>query len=108
MLSLAAVRTEVSLPEVLRIRQFIKDNAWGHHASCTCKIGPASDPMTVVDSRFGYTAQFTRRGRLGFSQNTRGFDMTAVYLTSEKASDVIIEDAQSTIENQDRRTDHSG
>ena len=32
--------------------QFVQDNAWGHHASCTCPIGPASDPMAVLDSNF--------------------------------------------------------
>src|SRR5690606_9520071 len=34
------------------IRQFIRDQAWGHHASCTCKMGPRSDVMAVVDNRF--------------------------------------------------------
>ena len=30
-----------------QIRQFIKDNAWGHHASCTCKMG--TEDISVVD-----------------------------------------------------------
>ena len=34
------------------IGQWIKDNAWGHHASCTCKIGADNDPMAVLDSQF--------------------------------------------------------
>ena len=25
------------------LEKFVRDNAWGHHASCTCKIGPDSD-----------------------------------------------------------------
>ncbi len=25
------------------IRHFVKNQAWGHHASCSCKMGPASD-----------------------------------------------------------------
>ena len=26
------------------LRTFVRDNAWGHHASCTCPIGPVLDP----------------------------------------------------------------
>ncbi len=33
------------------LRDFIRNNAWGHHASCTCAIGPESEGG-VVDSRF--------------------------------------------------------
>jgi choline dehydrogenase len=49
------------------IRRFVEDNAWGHHASCSCQIGPAGDPLAVVDSRFrvhGVT-QPARRRRVG-------------------------------------------
>src|SRR5260370_23745745 len=35
-----------------QIVQFVKDNAWGHHASCTNPMGPATDPDAVVDSNF--------------------------------------------------------
>ena len=28
------------------------NNAWGHHASCTCAIGPHTDPLAVLDSNF--------------------------------------------------------
>src|SRR5947199_298240 len=34
------------------LRQHVIDNAWGHHASCTAKIGADSDPMAVLDSSF--------------------------------------------------------
>src|SRR5262249_20615279 len=33
-----------------KLRQFIQDEAWGHHASCTNKIGADNDPMAVLDS----------------------------------------------------------
>ena len=32
--------------------RYIRDNAWGHHASCTNKMGPASDPLAIVDQNF--------------------------------------------------------
>lgn len=65
--------------------------------------------MTVVDSRFRVhgTPSLRLVDASGVSQNARGVE-TAVYLICEKASDVIIEDTQTTVENQDRRTDHSG
>jgi choline dehydrogenase-like flavoprotein len=27
-------------------------DAWGHHASCTCPIGAADDPLAVLDADF--------------------------------------------------------
>src|SRR5262249_39589141 len=35
-----------------QLRQFVKDEAWGHHASCTCKIGRRDDPLAVLDAEF--------------------------------------------------------
>jgi len=78
-----------------QLRGFVKDNAWGHHASCTCKIGPRSDPEAVVDSRF--RVHGTRGLRVVdasvFPRIPGFFIASAVYMVSEKASDVIIEDA---------------
>ena len=82
-----------------QIRQFIKDNAWGHHASCTCKMGPASDPGAVIDSRF--RVHGTRSLRVVdasvFPKIPGFFIASAVYMVSEKASDVIIEDARAAV-----------
>lgn len=81
-----------------KLRQFVKDNAWGHHASCTCKMGPASDSMAVVDSRF--RVHGTRNLRVVdasvFPKIPGFFIVTSVYMISEKASDVIIEDTKSS------------
>ncbi|HXH40975.1 MAG TPA: GMC family oxidoreductase N-terminal domain-containing protein, partial [Thermoanaerobaculia bacterium] len=38
--------------EPVQIAHWVRDNAWGHHASCSCKMGVPDDPMAVVDSRF--------------------------------------------------------
>lgn len=89
----------VGTPE--QIRQFIKDNAWGHHASCTCKMGPASDKMAVVDSRFRvYGTQNLRVVDASVFPRIPGFFIvTSVYMISEKASEVIMEDATSARSN---------
>lgn len=34
------------------VREFVKKEAWGHHASCTCPMGPDEDPNAVLDSQF--------------------------------------------------------
>ncbi len=41
---------EVRTPE--QVAAWVRKEAWGHHASCTNPIGPDSDPMAVLDSRF--------------------------------------------------------
>ncbi|MBV8436312.1 MAG: GMC family oxidoreductase N-terminal domain-containing protein [Silvibacterium sp.] len=78
------------------LSKFIQNEAWGHHASCTNKIGADDDPMAVLDSRFRV------RGTQGlrvvdasvFPRIPGYFIVSAVYIVSEKASDVIIEDAR--------------
>ncbi|SEN00305.1 choline dehydrogenase [Nitrosospira multiformis] len=78
------------------IRRFIENQAWGHHASCTCKMGAATDPMAVVDSRFRVYG--TRNLRIVdasvFPKIPGFFIASSVYMISEKACDVISEDAE--------------
>ena len=77
------------------LAQFVKDNAWGHHACGTCKIGADADEFAVLDSRLQV------RGTQGlrvvdasvFPKIPGFFIMSAIYMIAEKASDVIIEDA---------------
>jgi choline dehydrogenase len=77
------------------LRRYVRDQAWGHHASGTCKIGRPDDPMAVLDSRFRV------RGTQGlrvvdasvFPRIPGLFIVSAVYMIGEKASDVILEDA---------------
>lgn len=72
--------------------QYIKDNAWGHHASCTCPIGADSDPMAVLDSKFRV------RGVQGlrvvdasvFPRIPGIFIQAPIFMISEKAADAIL------------------
>jgi choline dehydrogenase len=79
-----------------QLKQFIKNEAWGHHASCSNKMGPRSDPMAVVDSK----------GRVHGTQGLRIVDasifpripglfiVVPIYQAAEKLSDDILADAR--------------
>ncbi|WP_235458555.1 GMC family oxidoreductase [Streptomyces olivochromogenes] len=77
------------------IRRFVQDEAWGHHASCTCRMGRPDDPSAVVDSRF--RVRGVDRLRIvdaSVFPRIPGFFVAApIYMISEKASDVILGDA---------------
>jgi choline dehydrogenase len=79
-----------------KLRQFIQNEAWGHHASCTNKIGADNDPMAVLDSRFKVrNTQGLRVVDASVFPKIPGyFIVSAVYMISEKASDVILADAK--------------
>lgn len=74
------------------IRRYIRDNTWGHHASCTCMIGVDDDPMAVLGSDF--RVRGTRGLRVVdasvFPRIPGLFIVSAIYMIAEKASDVIL------------------
>ncbi|MFD9096922.1 GMC family oxidoreductase [Streptomyces collinus] len=80
------------------VKRFVRDEAWGHHASCTCRMGRAEDPSAVVDSDFRVRGV----GRLRIVDASvfpriPGFFVAApIYMISEKASDVILSAAART------------
>ena len=78
------------------IKQFVRNEAWGHHASCSNAMGPASDRMAVVDGRFRVHGSHNLRvvDASVFPKIPGFFIVTAVYMISEKATDVILADAQ--------------
>ncbi|KAM3081218.1 hypothetical protein ACMFMG_005171 [Clarireedia jacksonii] len=79
-----------------KMKEFILDEAWGHHASCTSPIGADDDKMAVLDSKFRV------RGTKGlrvvdasvFPKIPGYFVVVPTYMISEKAADVIIQDAK--------------
>lgn len=74
------------------LRDFVRYNAWGHHASCTCPIGSDNDPMAVLDSNFKV------RGIQGlrvvdasvFPKIPGFFIVSSIYMIGEKAADVLL------------------
>jgi choline dehydrogenase len=75
-----------------QVAEFIKNEAWGHHASCTNKIGADGDKMAVLDHRFRV------RGTTGlrvvdasiFPRIPGFFIVSAIYMIAEKASEDIL------------------
>jgi choline dehydrogenase len=84
---------------MLAIAQFVRDTAWGHHASGSCAIGAADDAAAVLDSAFRV------RGTQGlrvvdasvFPRIPGFFIASAVYIAAEKAADAILHDAPARV-----------
>jgi choline dehydrogenase len=73
-----------------QLKQFARDHAWGHHASCTCPIGTRENGGVL-------TSDFRVHGTTGlrvvdasvFPRIPGFFIVSAVYMIAEKAADVI-------------------
>lgn len=80
------------------VRRFVQDEAWGHHASCSCRMGRADDPSAVVDSRFRVRGVDRLRivDASVFPRIPGFFIAVPIYMISEKASDVMLADASRT------------
>jgi choline dehydrogenase len=73
---------------------FVRDHAWGHHASCTCRIGRREDGGVL-------SSNFEVHGVAGlrvvdasvFPRIPGYFIASAVYMAAEKAADVVLADA---------------
>jgi choline dehydrogenase-like flavoprotein len=73
------------------LREFVRDHAWGHHASCSCPIGPPDGGGVL-------TSDFRVHGTQGlrvvdasvFPRIPGFFPVSAVYMIAEKAADDIL------------------
>ncbi|HEV7821693.1 MAG TPA: GMC oxidoreductase, partial [Burkholderiales bacterium] len=81
------------------IADYVRNTAWGHHASCSCAIGPAG-ANSVLDSNFAVRG--VRRLRVVdasvFPRIPGFFVVSAVYMIAEKAAEVMLEAAAGTPE----------
>jgi choline dehydrogenase len=75
------------------LKKFVRQNAWGHHASCTCAIGAVEDGG-VLDSNF--RVHGTKGLRVVdasvFPRIPGFFIVSSIYMIGEKAADVILDD----------------
>ena len=76
------------------LAQYVRDTAWGHHASCSCPIGPP-ERGGVLDSTF--RVHGTRGLRVVdasvFPHIPGFFLVSAVYMIGEKGADAVLADA---------------
>jgi len=89
--------TQVTVDNEGQIKNWIRREAWGHHACGTCRMGPDGDNGAVLDHRFRV------RGVDGlrvvdasiFPKIPGYFIVANIYMASEKAADVISADFDS-------------
>jgi choline dehydrogenase len=81
---------DTSTPE--QMTDFIRNNAWGHHASCSNRMGKPDDPGAVVDSNFRVIGVENLRvvDASVFPRIPGFFIVTPIYMIAEKAADVIL------------------
>lgn len=75
-----------------QVKEWVRNEAWGHHASCSCPIGANGDPMAVLDSKFRVRGVDGLRvvDASAFPKIPGLFIVVSVYMISEKAADVIL------------------
>ncbi|MGH7331890.1 MAG: GMC family oxidoreductase [Candidatus Rokuibacteriota bacterium] len=79
-----------------QLRDFVRDHAWGHHASGTCAIGPPDNHGVLgADFRVHGTEGLRVVDASVFPRIPGFFIASAVYMIGEKAADVILAAARS-------------
>jgi choline dehydrogenase-like flavoprotein len=73
------------------LKDYVRTRAWGHHASCSCPIGPREDGGVLgSDFRVHGTEGLRVVDASVFPRIPGFFIVSAVYMVAEKAADVIL------------------
>jgi choline dehydrogenase-like flavoprotein len=84
----------VVLTDDEQLKQYVREHAWGHHASCTCRIGPPEKGGVLTsDFRVHGTEGLRVVDASVFPRIPGFFIVCAVYMIAEKAADVILDAA---------------
>ena len=76
------------------LRTFVRNRAWGHHASCTCAIGEREDGGVLSsDFRVHGVSGLRVVDASVFPRIPGFFIASSIYMIGEKAADVILSDA---------------
>jgi choline dehydrogenase-like flavoprotein len=74
-----------------QLRDYVRNNAWGHHASCSCPIGAAEEGGVLTSDFRVHGTQGLRVADASIFPRIPGlFILSAVYMVGEKAADVIL------------------
>jgi choline dehydrogenase len=76
------------------VKEFIRAQAWSHHATSSAAIGSDEDKLAVLDSKFRVRGVDNLRVVDGsaFPRNPGGFPVLPTFMLGEKASEVIIKE----------------
>jgi choline dehydrogenase-like flavoprotein len=78
-----------------KLKTLVRNQAWGHHASCTCAIGPeAAGGVLTSDFKVHGTDRLRVVDASVFPRVPGLFIVSAVYMIGEKAADVMIREAR--------------
>jgi choline dehydrogenase len=81
------------------LKRFVRDHAWGHHASCTCAIGPeAAGGVLTSDFRVHRTQGLRVVDASVFPRAPGLFIVSAIYMIGEKAAEVIAAAARGEVQ----------
>jgi len=76
------------------LRAFVRNNAWGHHASCTCAIGPRErDGVLDKDCRVHGVSGLRVVDASIFPRIPGTFIVSAIYMAAEKIAEKILDEA---------------
>jgi len=85
--------------------EFIRRNAWGHHASCTCAIGPAASGGVVSSDFRVHGVDGLRVVDASVFPKIPGFFIaSSTYMIGEKAADVIAGTQEKGVDDAIRRS----
>jgi len=74
-----------------QLREFVRNNAWGHHASCTCPIGEKEEGGVLTSDFKVHDTEGLRVVDASVFPRIPGlFILSAVFMIGEKAADVIL------------------
>ncbi|HUI21734.1 MAG TPA: GMC family oxidoreductase [Methylocella sp.] len=77
------------------LARHVRDTAWGHHASCTCMIGPPQKGGVLSSDFKVHGMQRLRVVDASVFPRIPGFFIaSAIYMIAEKAADVLLQDAK--------------
>jgi choline dehydrogenase len=77
-----------------QLREYVRDNAWGHHASCSCPIGAQNQGGVLTSDFKVHGTQGLRVVDASVFPRIPGlFILSSVFMIGEKAADIILEQA---------------